>query len=499
MTDDPMVRSAPPALPEIAAQLEQDPQQPDLWLQAGQAMMKMGETAQAEQAFRNVTLLAPHAREGWVELGRTVSALGRREDAVYAFERAVASEPDHVDSRVRLSACLISLGRLDDAETHVAHLLTVDPDGSGSRAVAARLAHRRGDLERAWQLVAGRAPDTYTVEAIASLALARKRPADALSLVRAGVEQTRGGIRSLFLKYEGDLWDALGEEERAFEAWQRSNQGRGLRFDPRSHRAAVEHLITRTKGPWTSRVHPESDLPVLIVGVPRSGTTLLEQALACHPEVAAGGELSTLRHLGLAVRTRGFSDWADALGQLPAEDWERTGQGYLTRLRSIGSTASRVTDKMPNNLLQLGLLAQILPGTRVVLCTRSPVDTGFSCFRQVFGPGLPWATDVSWTACWIETCAQLWRAWAPLLPLRVHQVAYEDLVATPEPVLREVLGFLDLPWNDAVLRPESNERAVATASAFEVVKPIHRGSVGRASRYRRFLGPLVALEDSLRW
>ena len=478
------------AIHVLSAALEEEPDNPALWFESAMTMGALGQLLDADKALQRAVSLAPDMWGAWFELGRVAATLGRRDDAAYAYHQAVDIVPDAVEPRVRLAACLIGLGRLDQAEPHVRHALHLAPDSSGPRAVAARLAHRRGDLDEAWQWVAGRPADPYIVEVLATLALARKRPLDALGAVQQGVANASGPLRSLFLKFEGDLHEALGDVDRAFAAWTEANQTRNLSFSPDAHRAGIADLIARTQGPWPTSRHPDSDLPVLIVGVPRSGTTLLEQCLACHPEVAGAGELTTLRHLGVALRRPGAKDWADVLHTLPEEDWEVAAQGYLRRLRECDAGTSRVIDKMPNNLLHLGLLARMLPGTRVIRAIRNPVDTGFSCFRQSFGPGLAWATRLDWIACWIETCEQLWAHWKATLPLRFHEVRYEDLVSAPETTLRGALRFMDLPFDSAVLRPEQLDRAVATASAFEVDEPIHVRSIGRSSAYARHLAPL---------
>ena len=214
--------------------------------------------------------------------------------------------------------------------------------------------------------------------------------------------------------------------------------------------------------------------PVLIVGPPRTGSTLLEQALSRHPQIAAGGERETLRDLGLLARKG-----------VPASELAAR---YLADLSSVDPSALRVTDKMPNNLFLLGFLSALLPGTRIIRCTRDRIDTAFSCLRQPFGPGQPWAVRWDWILAFLDDTTRLLDHEASRLPLRFLTVRYEDLALAPEETLRHVLAFLDLPYTDAVLAPEHSSRVAATASQLEVQAPIHGRSVGRAQRYSSLLG-----------
>jgi hypothetical protein len=224
-----------------------------------------------------------------------------------------------------------------------------------------------------------------------------------------------------------------------------------------------------------------SELPTLIVGMPRSGTTLLEQALSAHPGIAAGGELEDLRDLAREAYA----------GPITSPRLDTLAARYLGRLRAIGPEAQRVTDKMPHNFLHLGLVALMLPRARVIHCRRDPVDTCWSCFRQHFGAGLAYTTDLAWLGAFHRSYADLMEHWRGALPLAMLEVDYEELVAQPEPTLRRVLAFLDLPWHPACLEPHKARRIAATVSRAEVQRPIHQGSVGRAAPYRPHLGPLL--------
>ncbi|MFH1467099.1 MAG: sulfotransferase, partial [Pseudomonadota bacterium] len=346
----------------------------------------------------------------------------------------------------------------------------------------------RRDLDGAAALLAPHlgSGDAVTALTWARVCLRRRQPTEALAPLQAALARvTERDTRALLLHAMGDALDALGRVDEAFAAFAEANRTRGLAFDPARHDAELRNLASQLSAERLAalpRTSVRSELPVLIVGMPRSGTTLLEQALGRHPQVAPGGELEDLRDIAREAYA----------GPITAARLDPLAQRYLTHLEALGPGAARVTDKMPHNYLHLGLAALLLPGARVLHCVRDPVDTCWSCFRQPFGAGLPYTADLAWLGSYHRAYAGLMAHWRQALVLPMLQVRYEALVTKPEPVLREVLAFLELPWDQACLHPEQAERIAATRSQAEVQRPIHSGSVGRAEAYRAHLGPLIA-------
>lgn len=472
------------ALAPLGAALEAEPTHAAAWYLTGLALSGVGDSAQAEAALRRATALAPQWPEPWVQLGAQLAARGVRDEPVACWRAALALAPDHVDAGVRLGTALAHLGALDEAEAVLRRVLARAPGHAAAAGALARVLEGRGDDAGAWALLApAAAADPQAAVAAAAIAPRVGRAAEALVTVDAALSAASGAARSLLLHARGDLCHALDRPDDAFAAWAEGNASRGLAFDPAQHRRAVAHLIARTPARARPAFVPEAERPVLIVGVPRTGSTLLEQALGRHPAVAAGGELEALRDVAVAARRPPEGDWADGLERIVASDAPALRARYLAALSAVHPDAPRVTDKMPNNLLHLGLLGAILPGARVIRLRRDPTDTAFSCFRQPLGAGLPWATSLAGIAAWIACADQLLDHWAATAPIRLFDVRYEDLVARPEPTLAAVCAFLDLPFDSAVLTPERSTRVAATASAVEVRAGIHARSIGRSDRY----------------
>jgi hypothetical protein len=227
--------------------------------------------------------------------------------------------------------------------------------------------------------------------------------------------------------------------------------------------------------------------PVMIIGMPRSGTTLVEQIISMHPEVAAGGELHFWNKRGTVWHRSGAEGNQRPFLCEAAAD-------YLSVLREIASKAARVTDKMPFNFLWAGLIHLALPQATIIHCRRTPIDTALSIHQTHFRPGLVFPTGGAELVAYYRDYQRLTEHWRKVLPPdRFIEVDYEELTRAPEPDIRRMIAACGLKWSEECLRPESNPRAVNTPSKWQARQPIYRSSVARWRRYEPWLGPLRAL------
>jgi hypothetical protein len=278
-------------------------------------------------------------------------------------------------------------------------------------------------------------------------------------------------------------------------------------FDSAAFSVEIDRLIARCTPEFIARA-PElgsnDATPVLIIGMPRSGTTLVEQIVSMHPEVGAGDELNFWNDRGAAWNGAGASENA-ATGNAAAgngkpfvasEFLAKAAADYLGVLRTIAPKAARVTDKMPFNFLWAGLIHLAFPRAIFIHCRRAAVDTALSIHQTHFHPGLAFPTGGGELVEYFRSYQRLMGHWRNVLPAdRLIEVDYEDLTRAPEPTIRRIIAGCGLVWNDACLRPESNPRAVKTPSKWQTRQPIYRTSVARWRRYEPWLGPLRALVD----
>ncbi len=436
------------------------------WLEQGDAHRKAGRLARAEEAYRRAAELEPDTALPWLRLGlvRFRRELIRQAEA--PLRRALELEPGSVVATVSLATVLERCRRLPEAEALLA------------------------------PFVEGRQPPASAAMTWAGLQRRVGRPEAGLEPLRAALRHSPPGPqRGLLLFALADSLDALGRWEPAFDAFRQANLERRFPWDAADHGARVDRLIQSFSAQALAsapRAGVDSSRAVLIVGMPRSGTTLLEQVLSSHGHVAGAGELDTLRRVGLrlSLALGAPKQWFQQPRQVTADLLDQGARIYLDALAVRGGGAARITDKMPDNFLQLGLAAQMLPGCRVIHMRRDPVDAGWSCFRQAFGPGLAWSGSLEDIAAYHKDYQRLMDHWVQVQELPIVELRYEDLVSEPETSVRRVLGFLDLPWEPGCLDFHRSERLVATASHAQVQQPLHRRAVGRAAPYSPWLSAL---------
>jgi hypothetical protein len=233
---------------------------------------------------------------------------------------------------------------------------------------------------------------------------------------------------------------------------------------------------------------------VFVLGMPRSGTTLVEQILASHPEVAAGGELAGLQIISreLPFRPGMARPYPECARDLDPEAAGVLAHDYLDRLARRFPEAARITDKMPVNFRYLGLIATLFPAARVIHCRRHPLDACFSIYAQGFGDAHAYACDLGDIAFYYRLYERLMDHWRQVLPMPVHAVDYESLTADLETGARSLVDFCGLAWNDRCLKPHETRRRVGTASWSQVRRPVYRSSVERWRRFAPWLGELRA-------
>ena len=399
--------------------------------------------------------------------GAALFALEDCEGAVESYTRAASLRPDHAESWAHLGQVLSVLGRSGEAAAAADRALSVDPTSADAWYIRACL-KPFGPAD----------PDLARMQA---------------ALAHAEAGQARADDR-LSLEFAlGKAWMEAGEAGRAFGHLQRANalQRSLVDFDIDEHLSVMEAMARSidagTLGRQADAGHP-SDRPVFIVGMPRSGTTLVEQILASHPAVHGAGELPLLGQLAgsLPRADAGLAEALspDALAALGAE--------YVARIEALAPDALRVTDKMPGNFLYAGLIRLMLPNARIVHCVRDRLDTCLSCFETRFRDGNLFTYDLRELGLYHRGYERLIEAWRAILPAdRFIEVRYEDIVADLEGEARRLIEFCGLEWNAACLQFHQTPRVVWTASASQVRRPLYGSSVGRARAHADHLGPLI--------
>ncbi|GJM18908.1 MAG: sulfotransferase [Phycisphaeraceae bacterium] len=430
----------------------------------------------------------------------------RRDDAIGVIDDAIErTGADPELTLIRGHALRLS-GRHDEAGPEYEKLFDAPP-GIRSQAISAlsevRLRQGRADDARALIERADRdgLTDTRIELARAMLAMADTE-LRAVSIERLNAEIAGGSIdaelRPGVFAALGDLLDAEGRYDEAFDAYTRSNEAAGGSFDPDASGKRIDELIAawsveRIRG--LQRWGSDSARPVFIVGVPRSGTTLTEQLVARHPDAARGGELRQLRHASLDLRGSLGAEIHERMDTLGPEHLEQVAASYLGALAEIDADAPRITDKMPMNLMQLGLVAAVFPNAHVIHCRRDPRDVAMSCFSRHFMHDHPWTTRLEWLGAFTRQYVRImdhWRTvYAELDRPPMLEVFYERVVTEPDAWAARLQLFVGLGGRTGSPAPDLPADA-PTLRADQVGKGVYSTSRGRHTRYERHIGALIS-------
>ncbi len=487
-----------------------NPRYDDAYFRLGIALEKLGNVGGAIAAYDCATKLLPSLTEAWFRAGSLVYILGHRDHAIGCFRRAASTGGKSGFGLLGKARALLIEDRSQEAEQVLRETLVVDPRNALAYDLLGNLFSEFGRFDEA-RACFERAIAIAPLLAGCYYDLVRCRPVtnddDGLlqgmeaALATPGLEAgQRQRIHLAIGKAAEDLGD-YAFAMRHFDAADSVRRGSSS-FDSAAFSIEIDRLIARCTPELIARA-PEfgsSDpTPVVIIGMPRSGTTLVEQIVSMHPDVGAGGELNfwnqrgaAWHHSAAAGNDRPFVPTDNLVSEFLA----KAAADYLGVLRAIAPKAARVMDKMPFNFLWAGLIHMAFPRAILIHCQREAVDTALSIHQTHFHPSLPFPTGGAELVAYFRDYQRLIDHWRRVLPAdRFIEVDYQELTGTPEPVIRRMIAACGLPWNDACLRPESNPRAVKTPSKWQTRQPIYRTSVARWRRYEPWLGPLRALVD----
>jgi tetratricopeptide (TPR) repeat protein len=490
----------PDAIAALQGAVASNPRYTDAYFRLGIALEKLGNIGEAIVAYDRATKLLPSLTEAWFRAGALVYTLGHRDEAIGCFRRAAATGGRTGFGRLGKARALLIEDRNQEAEQILRATLVADPRNAMAYDLlgnllseVARFDEARACFERAIAiapLLAGSYYDLVRCRRVTSNddgLLQQMQDA----LATPGLEAAhRQRLHLAIGKAADDLADyALAMQH--FDAADAVRRG-SASFDSAAFSTEIDRLIARCTPELIARA-PElgscDAMPVLIIGMPRSGTTLVEQIISMHPEVGAGDELNFWNERGAAWHRSGAVGNEKPFLAKAAAD-------YLGVLRAIAPKAARVTDKMPFNFLWAGLIHLAFPRAIIIHCRRAAVDTALSIHQTHFHPSLAFPTGGAELVAYFRSYQRLIDHWQGVLPAdRFIEVDYEELTRAPEPAIRTIIAACGLAWHEACLRPECNPRAVKTPSKWQTRQPIYRTSVARWRRYEPWLGPLRALVD----
>lgn len=481
------------------------PQNADFRINFGATMNRAEMPDLAVEQYYKAVELQPNLLEAIVMLGETLSELRRFDDARECIDRALMLHPEMPELSERRGFVYLEMGDTGHALADFDRVLKQYPQRPMALLGAGRTHMEAGHSKEATanleQLVELH-PDTGT--GYFYLAASRKfKPDDpVISQLKMLADKTGSEDKaSIALNFAlGKIYDDCKQWDDAFAHYARGNclRNEEYKYQPEREEARFDDLISVFNHELFEGHRDcgaESNLPVLIVGMPRSGTTLTEQIISSHPVVVGAGEVvfwgKASQALPYSLKTS--TPYPQCMEQIVPEKAADMADRYIHLLRKIagpGTNTARITDKMPHNFMSLGLIALLFPNAPIIHCKRNAMDNCLSIFFQNFGGRHPYAYDLANIGHHHKQYERLMAHWHEVLPGRILDINYEDTIADPEYWSRNLIKHVGLEWDDACLAPHKQERTVKTASHWQVRQPIYKTSVQRWRNYEQYLGPL---------
>jgi tetratricopeptide (TPR) repeat protein len=401
-----------------------------------------------------------------------VVASQRREfvEAIGLMSRSIALRPNQAEFHHNLAAVFRTLGNFAESEHHYRRAVQLRPDYA---------------------------------EAYFNLSAIRRFAADdpIVPALKTQLQSVDAATREdqCFLHFAaGKIFDDLRQHDRAFTHYLRGNAARGATFDREAHEAQIDRIISVfDRGLFESRDRcgEPNELPIFIVGMPRSGTTLLEQILTSHGDVVGLGELPDIPSIAHTLPQHAVSSAAypECVPSLGDEIFAGFGRAYLKRVSGMAPGARRTVDKLPGNFMYVGLIALMLPRAKIIHCRRNRLDTCLSCFFHRFREGHEYSFDLEDLGHYHLAYERLMAHWRNVLPVAMFDLEYESLVDDQERVSRELFEFCGLTWDQGCLDFHRADRPVTTASNWQVRQPLYKTAMARWKNYEAFLRPLQAV------
>lgn len=485
--------------------LKDDPQDAEIHNVAGVVAIAEKRRSEALHHFQFAVSRAPDNVGYLNNLGKLYMEYERIELAIPVYLRISALDPQYTSAIVAIGEFFEKMGRADKGLPFLEKFIAAKPDNTEVLFMYGRMLESLGRHDEAEQIYLRleKVPQ-HLISALNRQANVKKHK-EASPLIDRIEAATRlpglsGEAIGILHSAAGKILEDVGDYDAAFERYNLAAERQSSEFNfsglAKRHDLLKELFTADFFASLKDHGSP-SDLPVLVVGMPRSGTTLTEQIISRHPQAGGAGELMRLRVMS---RTLGFKDdltaYGPAIRSMTPDESRILADNYLQLLKFYARDKARVVDKLPHNFEMLGFAALLFPNMHVVHCKRDPMDTCFSIFANRFSESHGYATNLTTLGRYYREYLSLMEFWKSALPVRIYDNQYEELTDATETKTRALIDAIGLPWDDACLSQDAKKSTVLTLSAWQVRQPIYTTSVKRWKRFEKHLGPLIdALGD----
>jgi len=495
-------RFAIEALPNLA----------DAWSHLGVALRGQGRYTEAETYYRQALALMPDYADAHNNLGNVLREQKRYAEAVECYRQALALNPDFAEAHYNIGNVHKEQDHYQDAEAGYRKALEARPHYPEAHNKLGNALKEQGRMEEAavaFENAIALKPDFIKAHFSLSAIKTYREDDPHIEILEGLTDRVAGLSDEMRMRYwftMGKMREDLGRADTSFAAYKEGNDIKraSLHWDDKAEDAVMQRMKEVFSKEFFA-AHPkpthEGKAPIFIVGMPRSGTSLLEQILATHPGVYGAGELTEmLKAVTASMPDANPLKFPEAILDFSADDFRRVGESYADAVWKLSPDAERITDKLPSNFYFIGMIHLVLPHAKIIHAMRDPMDSCFSCYSRLFNENnLAFSYDLETLGRYYGRYIDLMRHWHEVLPPgTILDMPYEKTVADTEGQARKLLEYLGLPWDEKCLDFHKNKRPVKTASAAQVRKPIYKTSLARWEPFREHLAPLLDLVKDYR-
>ncbi len=463
-----------------------------------------GNLATAEASYRALIAEGVHSADLHCKLAMVYAQTARRDEADVQWQKALGVDPDSLEAQMNLADSHQAVGDIAEAGKLYRQVIAAHEHFYIAKYLLANVLKSQGKLDEAsalYQKVMAQQPE-YTQAHFSYSNIhkyADKSDPHIASMLELSRRSDLNSENRIHLDFAlAKAFEDIGDHPQSFAYLKSGNdlRAREFNYDIGSDAALMESITQAFSREAMSGldINPDrSDRPIFIVGMPRSGTSLVEKILASHSGVYGAGELDYMFALGTSQFLNEASNFQyQGLDTYAPSTFEKVGETYLERIKLLNSSAQHVTDKMPFNMMMVGLIRIALPNAKIIHCVRDARDTCLSIYKQNFTTGnYRFAYDLKAVAQFHKLYARLMRHWHEVMPDTIYDVSYESLTQNPEDEIRDLLSACDLEFEESCLNFSKTKAVVRTASAFQVRQPMYTSSVALWQKYEKFLGPML--------
>ena len=492
------------AIDSYTRALDIEPTSASAWIQLGSLYESIGQMDLARGAYSKAIECDPRLVEAHHKLGAVYFQTSDLPRAQQCFEKALELDNTHTDSLVGMGSVKVSQGHLEEGLEYTNRAIASDSGNFNALTLKAKIYEQTGKLDEALEtlqpVVDGSTVNAAAAAVYANICHSKKQYHDGITYLEKILQHNNlsSWEQQQFRFALGKLYDAAGEYDAAFSHYRAGNELKFCRYLPGQETARTDRIIEifsrNYRGRLASSIRTE-ERPVFIVGMPRSGTSLVEQILSRHPKISGGGELTFMHDITVRMKAEIDPDqhYPDCLETMTSDELSLLADEYLEKSSGLHSNNTLLTDKLPENFLHLGLISLLFPSAIVIHCQRNPIDTCLSCYFQDFLGDLGFSYDLEHLAHYYREYSRLMQHWGSVLEIPFLNINYEELIQEQEKASRKLVAFCDIEWDPQCLEFSASDRFVRTASYDQVRRPIYNSSVERWKHYQNHIAPLLPL------